>query len=299
MYHGIVGSHFSNAHHELSHGTVFQTKLLNNLFLKIFCLLGWLNFYIYKMSHTYHHRYTCFSEIDREVVLPREPSLRLFLVFQLLTINLFSKKGGMFPTIINFIKIACNRFDNPLSMWTEDLYKNKAYDRYQARNWARIVLLFHFSVLILAIIYSKLIIIILISCHTFIGRWHHHLLNETQHNGLRSNISDFRKCARTFTLNPLSEFLYWHMNWHLEHHMYASVPCYNLSKLHKILADGMPETRTLLSSWKEMRQTFKIQQHEPGYVFDTKVPSKLFLNYKIYEKNNITSIGDLAPQSIK
>ena len=89
------------------------------------------------------------------------------------------------------------------------------------------------------------------------------------------------------------------MNWHLEHHMYASVPCYNLSNLHKILADGMPETRTLLSSWKEMRETFKIQQHKPGYVFDTKVPSKLFLNYKNYEKNNITSIGDLAPQSIK
>ena len=34
------------------------------------------------------------------------------------------------------------------------------------------------------------LIIILVSCHTFIGRWHHYLLNETQHNGLQKNNSD-------------------------------------------------------------------------------------------------------------
>ena len=33
LTHGLVGSHFSNAHHELSHGTVFKNKSLNKLFL--------------------------------------------------------------------------------------------------------------------------------------------------------------------------------------------------------------------------------------------------------------------------
>ena len=33
-------------------------------------------------------------------------------------------------------------------------------------------------------------------------------------------------------LNPLFDFLYWRMGWHIEHHMFAGIPCYNLAKLH-------------------------------------------------------------------
>ncbi len=54
LLHGIVGSHFLHTHHELCHGTVFKTKYLNVLFLKIFSLLGFLNYQIYIMSHGQH-----------------------------------------------------------------------------------------------------------------------------------------------------------------------------------------------------------------------------------------------------
>ena len=70
------------------------------------------------------------------------------------------------------------------------------------------------------------------------------------HCGLRSDVADFRKCARSITLDPISEFLYWRMNWHLEHHMFAGVPCYNLKKLHKAVADDMPKVRTFFGAWK-------------------------------------------------
>ena len=83
----------------------------------------------------------------------------------------------------------------------------------------------------------------------------------------------FRKCVRTITLDPVSQFLYWHMNWHLEHHMYAAVPCYNLGRLHRTVAHDMPKPWTLLGAWKEMRDTWKRQQHEPGYAFDTPIPA--------------------------
>ena len=72
------------------------------------------------------------------------------------------------------------------------------------------------------------------------------------HCGLRSDVADFRKCVRSITLDPISEFLYWRMNWHLEHHMFAGVPCYNLKKLHKAVADDMPKVRTFFGAWKEM-----------------------------------------------
>ena len=87
--HGTVGTFFNAPHHELCHGIVFQTKWLNGFFLYIFSSLGLLNFYIHKMSHSYHHRLTLYPEADREVVLPRTPTLCFLYLLQLFTINLF------------------------------------------------------------------------------------------------------------------------------------------------------------------------------------------------------------------
>ena len=63
------------------------------------------------------------------------------------------------------------------------------------------------------------------------------------------------------------------MNWHIEHHMFAGVPCYNLKKLHYLVAEDMPEPRTLLGAWREMRETWQRQKTEPDYFFDTPLPS--------------------------
>ena len=50
--HGTVGTFFIAPWHELTHGTVFQTKKLNTFFLKIFSLLGWLSFPVYQGATT-------------------------------------------------------------------------------------------------------------------------------------------------------------------------------------------------------------------------------------------------------
>ena len=39
--------------------------------------------------------------------------------------------------------------------------------------------------------------------------------------------------------------------------MFAAVPCYNLPKLHQVVADDMPKPRTMLGAWKEMRETYR------------------------------------------
>ena len=270
LLHGIVGSHFLHAHHELCHGTVFKTKYLNVLFLKIFSLLGFLNYHIYIMSHGQHHKKTCYTGKDGEVVLPRKPSLDLFFLIELFTINIFSK-GGLIQTLKHFIKIATNQFDKPFNSWNEELFFDKPKEREEAKNWARFVLIFHTMVLIISFTIGDPIISILVTLHVFICRWHHYFLNETQHTGLQSNIADFRKCTRSIRINPISEFLYWHMNWHIEHHMYTSVPCYNLEKLYHSISHNLPEPRTVLEAWREMRETWKIQIKDSEYFYDTPV----------------------------
>ncbi|MDD3931852.1 MAG: fatty acid desaturase, partial [Eubacteriales bacterium] len=41
-------------------------------------------------------------------------------------------------------------------------------------------------------------------------------------------------------LDPISSILYWHMEYHIEHHMFASIPCYNLKKFSRFAADQLP-----------------------------------------------------------
>jgi len=117
------------------------------------------------------------------------------------------------------------------------------------------------------------------------------------HTGLRSNVPDFRKCVRSITLDPVSEFLYWHMNWHTEHHMYAAIPCYNLAGMARSIAGDMPKPRTLFGAWKEMRQTFQRQKTDPSYEFDTPVPPP---REKAPDPRDPlrASIGDLAPKGL-
>ena len=299
FFHGTVGSFFTAPHHELCHRTVFKTKWLNESFLRIFSLLGWNNFEIYQFSHNYHHRFTLHPEGDREEVMPATPSLRMLYLLQLLTLNIFGgyQSKGMLPTLQNFVLIAANRFDNPFNSWGQELYSGYDEHRRRASVWARITLLFHAVVISGSIAVGQPILAVLISGSPFIANFWRYIVGVPMHCGLKSNNTDFRKSVRTITLDPLSEFLYWHMNWHLEHHMFAGVPCYNLKALHSATADDMPAPRTLFGAWREMRKTWKRQKIDPNYAYDTPVPSE---GMSTHQRNTVAaSIGGLDPADLR
>ena len=65
------------------------------------------------------------------------------------------------------------------------------------------------------------------------------MLATAQHFSMQSDVIDYRESTRTIILNPLLSFLYWNMNYHVEHHMYHGVPCYNLPRLHKIISSDL------------------------------------------------------------
>ena len=74
----------------------------------------------------------------------------------------------------------------------------------------------------------------------------------TQHTGLVYSVPDFRMCCRTMYINPFRRFLYWNMNSHIEHHMYAAVPCHRLADLREVIKDDLPEAAVgLWGAWKE------------------------------------------------
>ena len=165
-------------------------------------------------------------------------------------------------------------------------------------SWARLVIAFHAAVILVSVGIGEPIIAVLVSGSPFIANWLRYIVGVPMHCGLRSGVADFRKCVRTITLDPISEFLYWHMNWHLEHHMYAAVPCYHLKRLHRAVARDMPEPRTLVGAWREMRETWRRQQVEPGYAFDTPVPALADGNGGAGADPLAASMGGLAPRAI-
>ena len=298
--HGTVGTFFSAPHHELCHGTVFKTKRLNEIFLRIFSTLGLQNFHIYKMSHSYHHRFTLHRIADKEVVLPKTPSLRFLYLLQLFTFNITGgfESRGLFPTMRGLFRVAADRMEQPYNEWGAELYAEFPEERLKAVHWARYLIAVHLSFALFAVLIGYPILILIVSLHPFIGNWLRYFVGAPMHCGLQSDVSDFRKCVRTITLDPISEFLYWHMNWHLEHHMFAAVPCYNLKKLYEAVAEDMPQHRTLISSWQEMLEVVKHQEADPAYEFDTPTPPQRTRREKEQQIELEASIGDLAPTAI-
>jgi len=298
--HGTVGTFFSAPHHELCHGTVFKTKRLNEIFLRIFSTLGLQNFHIYKMSHSYHHRFTLHRIADKEVVLPKTPSLRFLYLLQLFTFNITGgfESRGLFPTMRGLFRVAADRMEQPYNEWGTELYAEFPEERLKAVHWARYLIAVHLSFAVFAVLIGYPILILIVSLHPFIGNWLRYFVGAPMHCGLRSDVSDFRKCVRTITLDPISEFLYWHMNWHLEHHMFAAVPCYNLKKLYEAVAEDMPKPRTLIGSWQEMLEVVKQQEADPAFEFDTPVPPQRTRKEKEQQLELEASIGDLAPTAI-
>ena len=251
--HGTVVSFFTGvAPHELAHGTVFRTKRLNGVFLYLLSLLSWWDPFDYGTSHTYHHRYTLYPEGDRENLLPLHPSVGRTFLLQMFTLNLLTRpgrnfsKGGLLSTLAITVLSSLGLMGStkaPIRQWIEALHLDQPTEAWKSMWWARAQLLFHSTVVVVGLASGLWVLPLVITVAPFIGNWLAYFVGLPQHCGLQDNVSDFRKSTRSMKLDPISTFLYWRMNWHTEHHMYAGVPCYNLKKLARATAADMPEPR--------------------------------------------------------
>lgn len=306
--HGTIATFFrGTATHELGHGTVFDTKWLNKFFLFLFSLISWWNPFDYAASHTYHHRYTLHPEGDRENLLPLHPNVGRTFLLQLFTVNLLTQpgrtfgKGGLLSTIWVTMLDAVGKVGSteiPANEWLRALHEDQPDQHSRSMWWSRAQLAFHGAVLIVAILTGLWVLPLIITIPSYVGNWLSYFVALPQHCGLMENTSDFRKSTRSIRLPRVVEFLYWHMNWHTEHHMYAGIPCYNLPALAAEIKDDMPEPRNLRQAWREMLDTWERQKSEPGYAFDIPLPVTAKTERRRKAKVEEASIGDLAPEGL-
>jgi fatty acid desaturase len=256
--HGMVTAFMINGVHELGHNTVFRSNWLNGLFVRVLAFLGWINFQMFGQSHGRHHAYTLHPPDDLEVVLPIKLAVRHFLE------QGFINPCGLYASLASTIRIARGRFRG---QWELTLYPESDPARRRAPvNWARTLLLGHLLIVSISLALGWWIVPIVITLAPFYGGWLFFLCNNTQHIGLADNVPDFRLCCRTITLSPLIRLLYWQMNYHTEHHMYPTVPCYHLARLHRaIVSDLPPCPRGLLQTWREIAAILRKQRDDPAY----------------------------------
>ena len=265
MFHGMCMQFTINAFHELIHDSVFKTRWLNRFFLQMFSFLGWHNHHHFWASHTEHHKYTLHPPADLEVTVPRCDSFKGF--WKTAIVNPMHIKH----TIVGTWRTAAGRVRG---RWSEHLFpESDVESRKKLRHWSQFVLVGHLSITAFCFAMGWWFLPLATSFSRVFLPGVHYLCNETQHTGLPDNVPDFRVCCRTIYLNPFLQFLYWHMNYHIEHHMYAGVPCYKLSKLHKLIKHDLgPCRRGLVAAWKQIDQIHKRQKAEPGYQFDPGLP---------------------------
>ena len=262
MY-GFLGAGF----HELVHQTVFKTKALNTFFLYLISFLSWGNPVMYWTSHQEHHKYTLHPPDDLEVVLPLELTLKGFLR------SAFVSPWDLFYRAKFVGGLALGHVDG---RWEKYLFPTEAAAaRRRLFTWARLALLGHLLIVVVSLYFGWWMVPVLTTFAPFYGGWLVYLCGATQHAGLQDNVPDFRLCTRTFTVNPFVQFLYWHMNYHIEHHMYAAVPCYNLARLHAAIeADMPPYPRGLIATWREILPILERQKQDPTYQFVAPLPSR-------------------------
>jgi fatty acid desaturase len=99
------------------------------------------------------------------------------------------------------------------------------------------------------------------------------LTGMTQHAGLADNAIDHRLNSRTVYMNPVSRFIYWNMNYHVEHHMFPTVPYHALPALHERLKDDFPQpSPSLLAAYREFVPVLWRQRQDPDFYLRRPLP---------------------------
>ncbi len=260
IYAVFYGTSSDSRWHECGHGTAFKTDWMNTALYEIASFMVLRESVVWRWSHNRHHSDTIVVGRDPEIQVPRPPDV-FGLVLSLTAANVYRT---YFPSLLR----------HALGRMTagERTFIPESEFRKVCRN-ARIIVVIYAGVIASAILLHSWIPIFLFILPHFFGTWLMIIQNTPQHAGLAENVLDHRLNCRTVYMNPISRFIYWNMNYHVEHHMFPLVPYHALPKLHAVIkADCPPPYPSILSAWREILPTLLRQVKDPGYHVKRQLP---------------------------
>jgi len=175
----------------------------------------------------------------------------------------------VFPSLAHLF----GRVDVDFFFW-DPLFPPGDRRRKQMCTWARIIVIGHLILLGVFTYFHLWIFRVVVTFGYFFATFPTRGCVMQQHLGLCPNVPDWRVSCHTVIFGSLMGYLYWHMNCHIEHHMFAAVPFFNLRKLHDEIAFDTPTPpKGYLAGLNRVSSIKKEQRKNPGYCFIPEFPS--------------------------
>ncbi|HUZ46306.1 MAG TPA: fatty acid desaturase family protein [Terriglobia bacterium] len=261
VYGLFYGSASGPRWHEAGHRTAFKTMWMNDVLYEIGSFMFFFESVPWRWSHTRHHTDTIIVGRDPEIPASRPPNLLSMAldVFSLLRVpKEFAKMvrhcfGRLTPAEATYIPVQ---------------------ERHKVYRNARLYVLIYAGVISWALAIHSILPLMYVGLPVIYGGWLMSIFSFTQHGGLAEDVLDHRLNSRTVYMNPIFRFIYWEMNYHVEHHMFPMVPYYSLAKLHQEVKADMPTPYN--STWEALRElvpTLIREVKEPTHFVRRQLPA--------------------------
>ena len=260
LLYGTLYSTCNPRWHESLHGTPFKVGWLNDVIYFFAAAMEFRDVVFARFSHLNHHAWTIMTDRDLEISTPRPVRMwKLWLdFFSLYQVAVF------FPILVL----------HALGIPSRNARRVVPESKYGKMFWAaRGALALYVAAVALAVALRSWLPVLLFGLPRIYGGVLIFLFVLPQHAGLAQNVADHRRSTRTLILGPVFSFLYMHMEYHIEHHLYPNVPFHALAKLHGLIRHRLPAPyRGLWPAWKEMIPALMRQRRDPEYLIERPVP---------------------------
>jgi len=257
---GTIYSSCDARWHECAHGTPFRTRWLNETFYLLCSLMNMKEGTYTRWSHTRHHTETIMVGLDPEIQVMRPADLKRVLLDFL-----------WIPDAIQMFRVMCVHALGVPSKEAKDFVPQSEWRKMFC--WSRVYLLIYAGMIAWSVFIRSWLPLLFFPLARLYGGWLHQIFSLTQHAGLAENVRDHRLNARTVQLNPVFRFLYFNMNYHIEHHMFPMVPFHALPKLHARVEPYLPRTYGgLTDAFKEIIPALIRQSKDATYFVLRELP---------------------------
>ena len=260
LYGVMYGSASDARWHECGHRTAFRSRRANDIIYHVAAFMDYREPISWRWSHARHHSDTIIVGRDPEIAFQRgAPLVNTFLeLFAIRTIIAESKK----------------LFLNAVGRPTREQADFQPADEMRGSYWwSRIYLVAFGGVIVWCIAAGSILPAMFIGLPTIYGRWLMVVYGITQHAGLAEDVLDHRLNTRTVMMNRVNRFMYLNMNYHLEHHIFPTVPYHSLPRLHAAVADQLPTPhRSIWHAIREILPTLAKQRNDQSVVLARVLP---------------------------
>jgi Fatty acid desaturase len=246
--------------HECGHGTAFKTQWMNEVVYQFASFLVLRPATPWKWSHARHHTDTYIVGLDPEINQPRPP------VWRILIMQIMHLYGG--PKDIK------RMFQHAVGVIDKEEREFIPQVEFKKTIWESRVYVLIFAAVIAACFYTSSILpAMFVVLPSFYGAILMVVFGICQHLGLYEDVVDHRLNSRTIYMNPVFRFLYWNMNYHIEHHMFPMVPYHALPKLHEEMKGDCPApSPNTWSAFKEVIHALWMQRKDPAFTIVRPLP---------------------------